>query len=109
MDKIGLPALISRLFQESLEVGHAEIRLAKSRALARLQAAKIGLILLVVALVFAFSGLIGLIVGLVLALATLVGAALAGVIVLIVALLIAGGLGFAGARMLSGKTVEEKS
>ena len=109
MEKIGLPALISRLFEEALEVGRAEIMLAKTRVLARLGAAKTGLILLVAALLFALSGLIGLVVGLVLALIPLVGAALSGVIVLIVALAIAGLLGFFGARMLSGRTVEETS
>jgi type III secretory pathway component EscS len=109
VEKIGFPALVSRLFQEALDVGRAEIKLAKTRMLARLRAARTGLILLVVALLFALAGLVGLIVGLVLALAPLVGAALAGVILLVAALVIAGALAFAAGRMLSGQTVEDKS
>jgi hypothetical protein len=108
VDKIGLPALITRLFHEALEVGRAEARLAKTRALARLRAAKFGLILLAAALLFAMSGLIALILGLVMALATYVGAALAGVIMLVVTSLIAGILAYAGVKLLSGDTVEEK-
>ena len=76
VEKITLPALISRLFQEALDVGRAEITLAKARVAARLSAAKTGIILLVAALVFALLGLIGLVVGLVLALVPLVGAVL---------------------------------
>lgn len=109
MEKIGLPALISRLFQDALDVGRAEIRLAKSRIFARLRAARVGLAMLFGALLFAVSGLIGLIVGLVLALVPFVGAALAGVIVLVAALAIAGALAYFGVKMLSGPKAEAES
>jgi hypothetical protein len=109
VEKIALPALIARLFQETLDVGRAEIQVAKSRLFARLRAAKTGLALLIVALLFALSALIGLILGLVLALVPLVGAALAGVIVSVGGLVVAGLFGWIGARLLSGATVEEKA
>ncbi|HEY0271366.1 MAG TPA: phage holin family protein [Sphingomonas sp.] len=109
MERIALPALIARLFQEAQDVGRAEIRLARGKLLVRLRAARNGLILLVAALVIVFAALVGLVVGLVLQLAALVGGALAGVIVLAGGLVIAGLLGLIGGRLLSGAKTGEKS
>ena len=103
VSRIALPGLVTQLLQDGAAVLRAEVALVKARVATRLEAAKTGLILFAAAALVALLSLIGLIVGLVLALAPLVGALLAGLIVLIVGLSIAGVLGWLGARQLSSR------
>jgi hypothetical protein len=107
VEKISLPALLTRLYQDAVGVVHAEIRLAKSKALSRVRAARTGLILLGAAAIVALSALGGLVTGLVIALVPLVGGVLAGLIVLAGGLILAGLLGWIGARALSGAGASE--
>lgn len=103
MDRVSVPALVTQLLHDGVDLVRAEVRLAKARAGAKLAEVKVGAIFLAAAALIAFLGLIGLVVGLVMALATLVGPGFAGLIVLVVALLIAGVLGLLGAKRLSAK------
>jgi len=108
VEKLGLSGLISRLFQDALDVVAAEIRLARAKAFAKLRVAQTGLILLAAALIVALAAMVGLTIGLVLALTPLVGGLAAGIIIFIVGLAIAGLLGWAGASRITGETSTEK-
>lgn len=103
MSRVTIPALVSQLLHDGVDLARAEVRLARARLTIKLAEVKVGAIFLAAAALVAFLGLIGLVVGVVMALATLVGPGLAGLIVLVVALLIAGVLGWLGAKRLSAK------
>jgi type III secretory pathway component EscS len=103
VSRIAIPGLVAQLLQDGAAVVRAEIALFKARATTRLAAAKTGLILFAAAAVVAIVSLIGLVTGLVMALAELVNPAIAGLIVLIVGLLIAGILGWIGAAQFASK------
>ena len=103
MSRIALPGLVAQLVQDGAAVLRAEVNLFRTRVATRLAAARTGLILLVAAGVVALVSLMGLVTGLVIELAEFVAPALAGRIVLIVGLAIAGVLGWLGAGQLSSR------
>lgn len=111
MSKTAIPQLVGQLLQDGVALARAEVQLFKSRVSTRIAAARTGLIFLAAAGVVAIVSLIALVTGLVLALLPYVGAALAGVIVMVGGLLIAGILGWIGAGHLATKpeTIIEKS
>lgn len=97
-----LPGLIGQLFDDALALVRAEVRLAKSRAYDLLRRSRTALVLLGAAFLFALGSMVALMLGLVLALAPLVGAALAGVILLVIGMAIAGLLVWLAMRQIGG-------
>lgn len=98
----GLPGLIGQLFDDSLALARAEVRLAKSRAYDLVRRSRIALMLLAAGFLIALGSIVALMLGLVLALAPLVGAALAGIILLVAGLAIAGLLVWLAMRQIGG-------
>ncbi len=98
---LGLGGLVGQLWEDGRGLVVAEVQLAKSKALAVVHRSRNAVILFLAAAVVAFVSLIGLVLGFVLALVPIVGAVLAGVIVLTGGLVLAGLLGWLGARSLS--------
>jgi hypothetical protein len=96
-----IAGLISRLFEDAVSVAKAEVQLAKSKAFAKLQGAKIAIGLVFVALLIVQAALTACFVGLVMGLVPLVGAWLAALILLIAGLAVAGLLGWLALRQIS--------
>jgi type III secretory pathway component EscS len=105
---LGLADLIAQAIRDGKAAVRAEVDLVKARFADRFRRARTGIILIVIALVIAHAAMIGLVVGLVMGLASLVGATLAGVIVLVVGLLVAGILGWIAASLLSRPSPEAR-
>jgi hypothetical protein len=96
-----IAGLISRLFEDAVSVAKAEVQLAKSKAFAKLQGAKIAIALVFVALLIVQATLSACFVGLVIGLVPLVGAWLAALILLVAGLAVAGLLGWLALRQIS--------
>jgi len=99
---LGLGGLIGQLIEDARSLARAEVKLFKSKALALFRRSRAAIVLLLIAACLAFASVVALMLGLVLALAPLVGAALAGVILLVVGLAMAGLLGWLAIRLLAG-------
>lgn len=99
---LGLGGLIGQLIEDARTLARAEVRLLKSKAFALLKRSRNAIVLLVIAACLAFASLVALMLGLVLALVPLVGAALAGVILLVAGLALAGLLAWIAIRLLAG-------
>lgn len=96
-----IAGLISRLFEDAIAVAKAEFQLAKSKAFAKLQGAKIAIGLVFGALLIVQAALSACFVGLVIGLVPLVGAWLAALILLLGGLAVAGVLGWLAMRQIS--------
>lgn len=96
-----IAGLISRLFEDAVAVAKAEVQLAKSKAFAKLQGAKIAIGLVIVALFVVQAALSACFVGLVIGLVPLVGAWLAALSLLVGGLVVAGLLGWLAVRQIS--------
>jgi uncharacterized membrane protein len=92
--------LIGRLVEDGKGVARAEIGYYRALVASKLGEARTGLILGTVALVIALCSVTALLVGLILSLAPLVGPALATLIVIAVALALAGLLGWLAYRQV---------
>lgn len=98
----GLPELIGQLFEDALALARAEVRLAKSRVYDLLRRSRTALVLLASAFLFVQGAVVAVMLGLVLALTPLVGAALAGLILLVAGLAVAGLLAWLAVRHIGG-------
>jgi hypothetical protein len=98
----GIGALLSRLLDEARDFVRAELLLGRRILLSRLSRAAIGLGLAVVALFLVQAGVVALLLGCVLALARLIGPLASGVVVALVALLVAGLLGLIAKSRIMG-------
>lgn len=99
---LGLGGLIGQLYEDARTLARAEVRLAKSRALALLRRSRTAILLLAAAACVALASIVALMLGLVLALAPLVGAAFAGLILLVAGLATAGLLAWIAIRLVAG-------
>ena len=99
---LGLGGLIGQLIEDARTLARAEVKLLKSKALALFRRSRTAILLLLIAACLAFASVVALMLGLVLALAPLVGAALAGVILLVAGLALAGLLGWLAIRLIAG-------
>jgi hypothetical protein len=99
---LGLGALIGQLWDDGRALAHAEARLLKSKAFAILRRSRTAILLLLVAAILAFASVVALMLGLVLALVPFVGAVLAGVILLVGGLAVAGLLSWIAIRLIAG-------
>lgn len=99
-DDESVPALLTRLVEETRQLAGAEVALIKVRVGSRVTAYRSAAIFFAVAGVLALAAVIALLVGAILTLATRVGPGWATVIVVVVTLLIAGVLGFVGSNKL---------
>lgn len=99
---LGLGGLIGQLIEDARALARAEIKLFKSKALDLFRRSRAAILLLLIAACLAFASLVALMLGLVLALAPLVGAALAGVILLVAGLALAGLLAWLAIRLIAG-------
>ena len=102
-------ALASRLIEDGRAFLTAEVKVYKEEALVRVNGLKSAVILFVLAAALALAALVTLLVGFANGLAVLVGPAGGGAIVAGVTLLIAGLLGWIGARKLSAPAQGAKS
>ena len=93
-----IASLVSRVVQDAEHVARSEIELQKLKLLAKLDEAKLGVILVVVALMIASLALTALVVGALLSLQPVVGAIWATVIVVGALLLVAGLCGWLAVR-----------
>lgn len=93
--------LIGRLVEDGKGVARAEIDYYRALAATKVGEARAGLILGIAALVIALCSVTALFVGLILSLAPLVGPGLATLIVIVVALALAGLLGWLAYRHLA--------
>ena len=94
----GVGELLGRLVEDGKTFARAEVRYYRTLAMGKLAEAKTGVVFELGALVIALSALTALLVGLILTLATLVGPGFATLIVIVVALVLAGLLGWLGYR-----------
>jgi lysozyme family protein len=97
----GLGDLMSRLVADARAYATAEAAFLQETATSRVKAARGGAIMLVAALLFVSAAVTALIVGLLMTAAEQVGPAWGTLIVVVVTLLIAGLLGWLGARKFS--------
>ena len=86
----GIMSLLSRVVSDAEQVARAEIDLRKAKLLAKIGAAKAGVVMILVAAVLGLLALIALVVGVLMILAPLVGPIWATVIVVGVLLVLAG-------------------
>ncbi|WP_029724500.1 phage holin family protein [Sphingomonas sp. UNC305MFCol5.2] len=104
----GIGELIGRLVEDGKGFARAEIGYYRTLAASKLGEARAGLILGIAALVIALCSVTALLVGLILSLTPLVGPGLATLIVIVVALALAGLLGWFAyrnvARLFGGKS-----
>jgi uncharacterized membrane protein YqjE len=92
----GIPALVSRLVEDTRTLAGAEVALYKAKIAERVVAYKGAVVFFAAAGVLALAALIALLVGLILSLATLIGPGLATAVVVLSVLAIAGGLAMVG-------------
>lgn len=97
----GLGDLVSRLVADARTYATAEAALLRETATSRARAARGGAVMLVAALLLVSAAVTALIVGVLMTLAEAVGPAWATAIVVVVTLVVAGLLGWLGARKLS--------
>jgi hypothetical protein len=97
-DDQGIGEIVSRLSENAKAYAKAEVDYAKTVASTRANAAKSGLIMVVVALLLAIAAFVALVVGLLISLETLVGPLAATGIVVVVTLALAGVLGMMGVK-----------
>lgn len=97
-DDQGIGEVVSRLSENAKAYARAEADYAKTVASSRANAAKPGLIMVVLALLLAIAAVVALVVGLLMSLETLVGPLAATAIVVVVTLALAGLLGMMGAK-----------
>lgn len=97
-----LGQLFSRLADDGKNFATTQVAMYKQEGLSRFAAMRTALILFVVALLLVIGAVVTLLVGFAMGLAPLVGPAGAGAIVCVGALVVAGLLGWIGAKSLSG-------
>lgn len=97
----GVGELIGRLVEDGKGFARAEIEYYRTLAASKVGEARAGLILGITALVIAFCSVTALLVGLILSLTPLVGPGLATLIVIVVALALAGLLGWLAYRHIA--------
>jgi lysozyme family protein len=96
--------LFSQLVDDGKRYARAEVELYKAKAVDKAQPLKMAAVFAGIAVTLALSAVTALLVGLILALETLVGPLAATLIVVLVAFVIAGGLGyFAYRKVLEAK------
>lgn len=99
-----LGQLFSRLSDDGRNYATAQVNVYKQEALSRFAAMRMALVLFVVALLLVIGAVVTLLVGFAMGLARWVGPAGGGAIVAAGALVVAGLLGWIGAKSLGGKS-----
>ena len=102
-DEVPIGELVGRLIDQGKGFARAEVGLVKAVATAKVDAAKLPVILLAVALLFAIAGVVTLCMTIALALATLIGPLAGGLVATLIAFAIAGGLALVAKNKLSPK------
>ena len=97
-DETPVGELFGRLIDDGKNYVRAEVDLVRARAEGQMERAKLPLLLGAGAIAFAFASVLALVLTMVLALASLLGPLGGGLLAVVIALMIAGGLGLAAVR-----------
>ena len=92
LEEAPIGELVGRLIDQGKGYARAEVGLAKAVATAKVDAAKLPVLLLAVALLFVIAGVVTFCITLALALATLIGPLAGGLVATVIAFAIAAGL-----------------
>lgn len=106
---MALPDLFRRLVDDGRNVAKAELRLVKARAQDLVRRSRSAIVLLVIALLAIQGAVVALVVGLVLEMLPLVGPALAGLIVMVALLVVAGLLAWAAVHAVKPASTSEEA
>ena len=100
-DEVPIGDLVGRLIDQGKGFARAEVGLAKAIATAKIDAAKLPVLLLAAALLFVIAGVVVFCMTIALALATLIGPLAGGLAATVIAFAIAGGLALVAKNKLS--------